>query len=203
MVGDLVHLESITYSLTQPSRLYSRSGILARPSPVPREPGLYAWYFRDVPPLVPIDGCIQVDGLTLLYVGICPSAPPRDGRSSKTRTLRDRVLDHMRGNASGSTLRLTLGCLLSESLGIELQRVGSGTRLAFADGEKVLSDWLDRNAFVAWVEDPEPWIPEPYMIQSLSLPLNIDHNRDHPFYGELKAVRAAAKERARGQGIVG
>jgi hypothetical protein len=32
---------------------------------------------------------------------------------------------HYTGNASGSTLRLTLGCLLAERLGIQLRRVGA------------------------------------------------------------------------------
>ncbi len=163
-----------------------------------KEPGALHWYFRDIPPLVPINGCVQVDGLTLLYVGISPKAPPKNGKPPSKQTLWNRIRNHMRGNASGSTLRLTLGCLLSESLGIELQSVGSKNKLAFADGEQRLSDWLDRNAFVAWVTHPEPWIPEPHMIQSFSLPLNLDHNREHPFYGELKAIRAAARERARG-----
>jgi hypothetical protein len=47
---------------------------------------------------------------------------------------------HYRGNAEGSTLRLTLGCLLSSSLGLRLRRVGSGKRLTFADGEARLSE---------------------------------------------------------------
>ena len=49
-----------------------------------------------------------------------------------------------RGNAYGSTLRLTLGCLLADQLGIELRRVGSGTRLTFGDGEQALSEWMRR-----------------------------------------------------------
>ena len=40
----------------------------------------------------------------------------------------NRIRYHFRGNAEGSTLRLTLGCLLIKPLGIELRRVGSGKR---------------------------------------------------------------------------
>lgn len=37
--------------------------------------------------------------------------------------------DRAREAACGSTLRLTLGCLLAEQLGIQLRRVGSGARV--------------------------------------------------------------------------
>ena len=35
--------------LVQPARLWSRAEVLARPSPVPRRPGVYGWYFRELP----------------------------------------------------------------------------------------------------------------------------------------------------------
>src|ERR1700722_7026268 len=54
------------------------------------------------------------------------------------------------GNAEGSTLRLTLGCLLAGELGLELRRGGSGGRLTFCDGEARLSGWLAENALVTW-----------------------------------------------------
>jgi hypothetical protein len=50
----------------------------------------------------------------------------------------------------GSTLKLTLGCFLSEQLGIELRRVGRSERLTFAHGEAALSAWMYENAFVCW-----------------------------------------------------
>jgi len=46
--------------------------------------------------------------------------------------MRERIPYHYKGNAEGSTLRLTLGCPLSEELDIELRRVGSGKRVTFA-----------------------------------------------------------------------
>ena len=108
----------------------------------------------------------------------------------------------MRGNSYGSTLRLTLGCLLSDSLGIELRRVGSGTRLTFADDEARLSVWLAAHALVAWVEHSKPWTPEPDLIRSVSLPLNLEHNREHPFHPVLTQIRADAREKARGLPVV-
>ena len=163
---------------------------------VPRSPGVYAWWFREIPSLVPTDGCVVHDGLTLLYVGIAPKAPPQNGKPPSKQTLRSRIRYHMRGNAEGSTLRLTLGCLLSDRLDISLQRVGSGTRMTFADGEAVLSDWMADNAFVCWVVTERPWEAEEALISSVCLPLNLDQNRSHSFHARLSACRAAAKKRA-------
>src|SRR5262249_21321413 len=146
-----------------------------------KEAGVYAWYFKEVPPGVPIAGCVRHADLTLLYAGIAPKEPPRSGRRPSAQTLWHRLRYHMRGNAYGSTLRLTLGCLLAEQLGIKLQRVGSGQRLTFASGEAVLSEWMGRNAFVCWVTTREPWLVESEFIESVDLPLNLDQNTRHPF----------------------
>ena len=75
-----------TTSLLNPSRLWTRSEVLTRPCPVPREPGVYAWYFRCIPPGVPTSGCHTYQDLTLLYTGISPRHPPANGspRPSKT-----------------------------------------------------------------------------------------------------------------------
>jgi hypothetical protein len=183
--------------LLAPTRLWSRGEVLAAPSPVPREPGVYAWYFHDLPPAVPADGCHRHDDLTLLYIGIAPKAPPKNGKPASTQRLYHRVRYHYRGNAEGSTLRLTLGCLLADTLGIRLRRVGSGNRLTFAGGEDALSTWMQRNAFVTWRVDPEPWLLEEQLIGRLALPLNLDQNQRHPFHAQLSALRRNAKAQAR------
>ena len=101
-------------------------------------------------------------------------------------------------NAAGSTLRLTLGCLLGDRLGIQLRRVGSGNRLTFThDGEAALSHWMAAHAFVAWAETPEPWLWEERALALLDLPLNLHTNGHHAFRPILVAVRAAARTRAR------
>jgi len=94
-------------ALKNPPRLWSREELLDNPSRIPAAGGIYAWFFRKVPKDVPLQHCIVRDGLTLLYVGIAPKYP-----GSKA-TLRSRIIrQHHRSNAAGSTLRLTLGCLL-------------------------------------------------------------------------------------------
>lgn len=171
--------------------------MLLRPSLVPKEFGVYAWYFRNVPCGVPISDCHRFGDFTLLYVGIAPKAPPKNGSSPSKQRLLHRIRYHYRGNAEGSTLRLTLGCLLADELGISLRRVGSGHRLTFADGEALLSTWMQQNAFVAWVGHPMPWVLEEKLISDLSLPLNLDQNRNHVFHRSLSNLRSAAKAAAR------
>ena len=183
--------------LLEPAHKWSRRESLAKPSPVPREPGVYAWYFREIPPQVPVAGCCVHGSETLLYVGISPKEPPKNGAAPSKQKLFNRIRYHYRGNAEGSTLRLTLGCLLSEKLGIQLRRVGSGHRMTFGKGEAILSQWMDDNAFVVWVVDSEPWLLEEKIIGEVSLPLNLDMNKMHPFHQSLSQIRKLAKESAR------
>jgi GIY-YIG catalytic domain-containing protein len=101
----------------------------SRPTP----PGGYAWYFQQLPDAIDTTHCVTADGLTLLYVGISPKVPPINGGPASRQDLRRRLRQHYALNAYGSTVRVTLGCLLAEQLGLQLRRAGSGTRLAFAD----------------------------------------------------------------------
>jgi hypothetical protein len=158
---------------------------------IPARHGVYAWWFDVVPDGVPVDGCLTRTGWTLLYVGISPKRPSANGRPPSRQNVRTRVGYHFRGNAEGSTLRLTLGVLL----GLELRRVGSGTRRTFSAQEAVLSQWMADHARVSFVEHPEPWLLEERLIAELPLPLNLDQNT-HPFRPVLSALRSAAKARA-------
>jgi hypothetical protein len=188
----------MTHALLSPKRLFSRSEVLTKPSPVERQSGVYAWFFKSVPASVPTKDCIKFNDLTLLYVGISPKAPPLNGAKPSSQNLWHRVRYHYSGNAEGSTLRLTLGCLLSEELGIQLRRVGSGTRMTFTSaGEAKLSDWMEQNAFVTWIEHPTPWLLEDELIQGESLPLNLQGNQSHPFHTQLSNIRSEQKLKAK------
>jgi hypothetical protein len=104
----------------------------------------------------------------------------------------------MRGNAEGSTLRLSLGCILADKLGIELRRVGSGNQITFSTcGERALSQWLEANARVVWHVCERPWKLEEELIPALNLPLNLDMNATHAFFPVLSELRRAAKAKAR------
>lgn len=189
--------------LLSPEHLYSRDEVLRRPSAVPKVSGIYAWYFDQPLPGVDIRGCHAIEGNTLLYVGIAPREPPRNGLKPSTQTLRHRIRYHYRGNAYGSTLRLTLGCHLAETLGITLRRVGSGDRLTFTpEGERQIDEWMSLHARVAWTEVDSPWHPEDLALKVLSLPLNLQGNGHHAYYQTLKDLRAEQRAAARGLPIV-
>lgn len=183
-------------SLLYPNRLYSREEVLSNPSPVPKASGVYAWYFKEVPQTVKTDRWHVQGDKTLLYVGISPKQTPRQGKPS-TQTIWHRIRYHYRGNAEGSTLRLTLGCLLSEQLDIELRRVGSGKRMTFHKGEEKINQWMQENAYVTWFSHPEPWRIEDQAINQLSLPLNLKNNKKHPFHRKLNSIRRIKKRKAR------
>ena len=179
-------------SLTKPTILYSRSEVLSNPCPVPTERGAYACFFKEIPGVTPTDGCITKDGLTLLYVGISPKD------NSSKENLRKRITNHYKGNANGSTLRLTLGVLLAEKSGFPLRRVGSGNKMTFTHiGEQWLHRWMEKNAFVCWVKHPEPWVLEKDLLKTLSCPLNIQGNKDHLFADKMSGMRKDAKRMAR------
>lgn len=182
--------------LLKPIRLWTRAEILSRPSPVPKAPGVYAWYFRSLE-CVPSAACQSCGAFRLLYIGISPSAPPVNGKLPSRQNLHQRLRYHMQGNAEGSTLRLSLGCILADELGIELRRVGSGRRLTFSTGEAALSQWLEEYARVAWHVCVEPWELEENLISTLNLPLNLDMNTANSFHRVLSELRMAAKVRAR------
>ena len=148
--------------------IHSRAEVLAHPSPVPRGSGVYGWWFRELPGEIDTQDCVSRDGLTLLYAGISPKRPPTNGRAPSRQTLQSRIKTHYSGNAEGSTLRRSLGCLLAPALGLELRRYGSGTRLHFGTGEQVLSRWMNRNAFVSWLSTPQPWLLEEEILKSRS-----------------------------------
>ena len=184
--------------LLNPGRLYARGEAMSRTSVVPARSGVYAWYFDEVPPGVPTEECRVGEFGTLLYVGIAPKAPPVNGARPSRQHLRQRVGYHFGGNAYGSTLRLTLGCHLAGRLGIQLRRVGSGTRLTFTKaGEDKLSEWMGAHARVAVVLDDEPWKLEHEFIKREVVPLNIADNAHSPYYLSLRALRTEHKKRAR------
>jgi hypothetical protein len=184
--------------LHSPPRIWSRDEILSKENPVPHLPGVYAWFFKQIPPGVPLDGCLTFNIMTLLYVGISPKEPPKMSAGPSRQTLRSRLRYHYRGNAERSTLRLTIWCLLAEQLGIKLWRVGSGKRMTFTiQGEEKLSTWMEDSTFVSWVVANEPWNIEDHILGTLSLPLNLQGDGKHPFHPVLTEIRRRARERAR------
>ncbi len=176
---------SVISSIINPEKLYSRSEVLSKPCPVLERGGFCAFYFQDIPPEVPVEGCHVKDSKTLLYIGI-------------SGNLRTRVVsNHFRGNASISTLRLSMGLLLS----LSLRRVKERIRFTRED-EEWLNDWMEDHAFVCWVEHNALGNIKGEILTELSPPLNIDYNKHHPFSMRLSRMREDAKNEARSLPIV-
>jgi hypothetical protein len=185
-------------ALFRPERFHAAAEVLGRPSAAPANPGVYAWYFNAMPPLIDASECHSYKGLKLLYVGISPKAPPANGRPPSRSTLKARLRTHYGGNAEGSTLRRTLGCLLSGQLGIKLRRVGSGGRYTFTNpGEQALDRWMQEHAFVTWMQTSDPHKLEREILASgIRLPLNIDSNPCAEDVAILREARLAARRLA-------
>ena len=183
-------VSNILSSFRNPSTFTNRAEAIQKNSTIPRSSGIYAWYFRNMPEVVPVEGCTQFECHHLLYVGISPRNEEGDGN------IRQRIQAHFgknpSNNASRSTLRFSLGCLLSEYLNINLQRADG--RIHFGDGEGLLSEWMAKNAMVAWYVHSRPWDVEQEVIERLSLPLNLDHNTQHQFYNFLHKLRTEMKK---------
>jgi hypothetical protein len=182
--------------LLDPSHLYARSEVLQKPSPVPDVPASMR-VLRSSPPRVPTEGTHKRRGHFLLYVGIAPRKPPAGGQASR-RTLKDRLRQHYSLNAYGSTLRLTLGCLL----GLPLRRIesrehpGEARRLTFGPQEDRLSAWMEEHARVVWAACDEPREVEERFIEQLKLPLNLQGNASHFFVPVLKKIRRECRAQA-------
>ncbi|MGX1905026.1 GIY-YIG nuclease family protein [Enterobacter asburiae] len=177
-----------------PEKTYSRTEVMSAPSPVPAVNGIYFWWFKEIPPGVPAEGCITFDDYTLLYVGI---SPDQRGKPNSRSNLRKRIKTHYSGNAAGSTLRRTLGVLLSRESSFPLRRVGSGSRMTFTHpGEQWLDAWMEKNAKVHWIPVEAPWELEDTLIASIPLPLNIQGNA-HDFRMTLSGMRSQAAAEAR------
>ncbi|MFC5265450.1 GIY-YIG nuclease family protein [Kribbella qitaiheensis] len=61
-------------ALLEPAAVLTRAEVLTRPCPVPAVSGVYAWYFDQTPPRVPVQRCHHAAAGALLYVGISPKA---------------------------------------------------------------------------------------------------------------------------------
>lgn len=164
----------------------------------PREKGVYAWWFTRGALAVPAREYAMTDGRELLYVGIAPRRPAAAGQESKSR-LRARLLTHATKDASRSTLRLTLGSLLSDQLGLEFE-MNAGRASWGPRGESDLTSWIGEHARVSWVVDEEPWLIEDELLAGASLALNVDGRGDAfavSLSARRKELRRAVREAAR------
>ena len=121
---------------------------------------------------------VCMDGFDLLYVGA--SLDP----------LRRRVLCHLTGNTRTSSLRMTVGAILSRELELEPTGAGNRTCYDFGAGEARLTEWLVNHTRVGLIPTPNPFGLEKTILRDVPLPFNISERRRHPYSKFLMAVRA-------------
>ncbi len=181
------------WALVERARIWRPAEFEGSKKEPPAAPGVYAWWFDGPVGCAPIDGVFERDGMSLLYVGICPS------KSSKSkRTLRKRILgEHLGKSAARSTLRRTLGCLLMEAEGWKFQPVKNSTsKIWLGADEAKLTSWMFEHARVSWLTHESPWDVEEMALERLTLPLNVKGNKEHPYAATLKALRKKARQEA-------
>lgn len=130
--------------LSQPEYLWSRAEILlpAARCPVPREGGIYGWFFRSIPDNVPTDGSLQHGNLTLLYPWNLsagpirkwpfpqqPDALPQDPVPHAWERVRVNPAAHARMSAAGKTGNRTAARRKRQSDDFHNTRRGKTVRL--------------------------------------------------------------------------
>ena len=172
--------------ILNPEKIFSKNEIFSRPSPIPKESGVYGAYFKEVPSGIDIKNCVLFEERTLLYIGV------------STINLQKRIKGHYTKDASRSTLRNTLGILLADKSKFPLRRIEPykrKTRNFTPDGESWLNLWVEENMFFSFETTPSYLQREDEYLKKLgpsgSLPLNIDKNT-HPYSSKLKRKRKAA-----------
>jgi hypothetical protein len=174
-------LEAGDHLVEVPWKLFTLGDVLSKPSAAPDEPGIYAWWFDDLPN-VPLDDAVEQDGFRLAYIGI---ASYREG---SRRTLRQRLRNHCKGHIATSTLRRSLAATLIDRL--DLHPFVEAGKIKLPDSEETkLSDWLECHGRVAWIPNNTPWLYETELLEDgPPLALNIKGN-DHPFVHKLLSLR--------------
>jgi hypothetical protein len=120
---------------------------------------------------------IEVDDHDLLYVGA--SIDP----------LRRRVLAHLTGNSKASSLRMTLGAILTEELLLDPIAGANRGYYDFGFGEARLSQWIVSTTRIGFYPSDDPYDLERDILRCVPLPLNIDQRKRHRFSRYLLMLR--------------
>lgn len=148
-----------------------------RPDVIPQEPGVYIVQCRDAQLLEDL-GLAGTSQPHAVYIG----------RSSK---LRQRLSAHFR-SATTSNLRLSLGLLLADRLGLKAEVADVGSAMWFRE-ERPLTDWIDENLDVSFATTADPGPVEIDLIRTLQPPLNIHLRHGRPSAVRLGLARAALR----------
>jgi len=161
----------------KPLHLYKTSEILEDKNIVPREKGIYGWYFDEVPSQLNAPkglDYIKVGNMYLLYVGT--------EEEDTEQTLYGRIENHLGGNPRSSTLAHSLHAILD---------------IPF-DGKDQRRVWMSKHTKVAWEIYPNTKIIEDEIFEKYGhvLLLNIKGNeKRNPVKEQLKNLRKDYKEK--------
>ncbi len=125
----------------------------------------------------------SVGGTDLLYIG-------------SSANLRARIGCHLKDESSGSTFRMSMGCLLKESLDLTIYSQPTRTTFNFGQGEARLTRWLCLNTAIAIWPCQDAFDLEKALIKNLPSPINITNRRQHPYARYLLQKRSEANGRA-------
>jgi hypothetical protein len=130
------------------------AGLLADRSKIPDEPGIYAWWFKDALPEIPLDGTLPLDGHHLLYVGIAPRKPRHQGQKAGAHCAGVSCAIIWGTGWASSTLRRSLAMLLKSGLDLDISRNTADKLVMSRSDEDRLTDWLIANAAVTIPPSP-------------------------------------------------
>lgn len=152
--------------------------------------GVYAWYsdltlIEGSKPGVPSQGPWRIDNFLLLYIG-----------SVTKRPIKKRLYYHAGGGrADQSLVQLRLGCLLSQTLNIRLQKGNKSGFFDFVPKER-LRNWIKNHTHFKWLASEEAEHLEKMLITELKPLLNKSDNESHPFYLPMKNAEKFHLERS-------
>jgi len=183
--------EGATRQILEPNVLLKTADVLAHIGEHEITHGLYGWWFDQSLPEVPRDGCRELSGRHLLYIGI---APPKDRpiKTGAATPIKRRLWrNHLRGSVRSSTLRLSLAALLKDRLGFGFYRDAGGRARMAKEHEETLTAWIEDHARISVTHHDSPWQLEEALVRNgPPLPLNLSMSR-HPFKPTLSALRKA------------
>lgn len=150
-------------------------------------PGLYSWWADDAARST-IAAQLGLAVPSLIYAGQAGATRWPSGTKSSA-TLKSRIRgNHIRGNASSSTFRLTLSALLLDPMGLVVAKPG---RLQSEDNRRV-SDWIMAHLRVVIVpHDDRDALGrfEAQVLELLDLPLNLEGRTPTPSRILLRDLR--------------
>ena len=171
------------------------------PSTFPRDtmaassPGLYSWWADSTAEAL----FAQVGYISTgqcIYIGQAGATQPSGKTSSAT--LKSRILNnHIRGNASSSTFRLTISAILRDPLDLHLVKPESVT----PDDNRRVSGWIRDHLRVTImpVDDRNSLKKiEQEVIDMLDPPFNLDKRHTTALRQHLKELRKRFREQPRG-----